>query len=214
MVGGKHREQICLTCGGQLLRAGSLKARDHSDASQSERVSDLVVLLGQGRTNPFNTYPVEAQPDTDMLVDFCEAYITLAASFNVRKADLLIVAQFIIPHHLAFGERENSPFLTQVVPTSLSDPAPFHGLLLTAAFYMFQATGQFKWAQMGFYHQGAGIRAINLSLGEPDRAVTNANITGVMYMIAFEVSVSTWVLRWTCGSHVRLSARQWRSRCL
>ncbi len=52
---------------------------------------------------------------------------------------------------------------------------------------MFQATGDFKWAQMGIMHLGAAIRAINESLNDPNKAVTNANITGVMYMIAFEV---------------------------
>jgi hypothetical protein len=60
-------------------------------------------------------------------------------------------------------------------------------MLLSAAFYLFQATGDMKWAQMGIFHLGAGIRAINESLADPSKAVTNANITWVMYLVAFEV---------------------------
>ena len=36
-------------------------------------------------------------------------------------------------------------------------------------------------------HLSAAIKAINESLSEPSKAVTNANFTGVMFMIAFEV---------------------------
>jgi hypothetical protein len=117
-----------------------------------------------------------------------ESSFLTPTAFDTLTSDLLTVIQYIVPHHLSFGEVKNSPFLTILIPLTIADSAPFHGVLLNAASYMYGLTGQIRYAEMSLYHQGAAIQAINSSLSNPSKAVTDANIIAVCFMTAFEVS--------------------------
>ncbi len=78
-VSGTQNVERCQSCGGLLpsnVRSLGLKVEQlagvRSGISGQRRLPSPAVLLGQGRTNPFKTYPIETQPETDMLVYFCE----------------------------------------------------------------------------------------------------------------------------------------------
>ncbi|PMD43826.1 hypothetical protein L207DRAFT_266434 [Hyaloscypha variabilis F] len=133
-------------------------------------------ILGEGRVDPFESYPVKADIHVHRLVDYCaQVGRQIATAAQIEEGKI---------------SRRNR-LLTEWLPLTMKNEMSFCSLLTTCEVSLQHCSGNFPWTPLALQLSLKSILLLRNEMSKPRKEVSDAMIAAVISMAAQEIILNS-----------------------